>query len=303
MSDAHTDERMVRNYLLGCLPDDETKRLDELIVTDDEVAETLRSVENDLVDSYVRGMLSEDELARFRSHYLVPPGHIERVQMARALLDYFTETAGSDAGVKAGSWNMSRVGRQWLAFAAVLVILASTYLLFENIRLRKQVEQDRTEFESLSLRERELQTQLDRQRASVSETEKELARVREQLARLQDTASQLPRQIAFHLSPPTRATTAGPSLAVPAGAEVVILNLELEAPRYPSYRAKLKFAEDPGNLWISDALERKGDFLEVRLPASKLNRRQNYLLEISGIAAGGEEVLTGYPFSVVTTKP
>ena len=55
------DERLVR-YLVGALDDDEIERYDELSIADGEFAVRLQSVEDDLVDSYVRGELSGDTL-------------------------------------------------------------------------------------------------------------------------------------------------------------------------------------------------------------------------------------------------
>ena len=51
------DDELVR-YLLGQLSDEDTERLDEASIVDDEVAARLRIVETDLIDSYVRGKLT-----------------------------------------------------------------------------------------------------------------------------------------------------------------------------------------------------------------------------------------------------
>jgi hypothetical protein len=51
------DDRSVIQYLLGATSGEETDRLDELSITDDEFASRLRSAENDLVDAYAKGNL------------------------------------------------------------------------------------------------------------------------------------------------------------------------------------------------------------------------------------------------------
>ena len=68
---AAENERLVR-YLVGLLPADEAERLDEQSIVDDDVACRLLSVENDLVDAYVREQLDpalqEDLGVLFRPH-------------------------------------------------------------------------------------------------------------------------------------------------------------------------------------------------------------------------------------------
>src|SRR5215475_4220397 len=78
------NEELIVQYLLGSLPEEETERFDELCFVDDEFAERLSAVENDLVDTYVRGELSSRNLKRFDSHYLASPRRREKIRIARA---------------------------------------------------------------------------------------------------------------------------------------------------------------------------------------------------------------------------
>src|SRR5215475_4287740 len=48
------NEELIVQYLLGSLPEEETERFDELCFVDDEFAEKLSAVENDLVDKYMQ---------------------------------------------------------------------------------------------------------------------------------------------------------------------------------------------------------------------------------------------------------
>jgi anti-sigma factor RsiW len=84
MSKQPHDDQTLTRYLLGSLPEPEAERLDELSVTDDEVAEALRSVENDLIDAYAQGELDEPARAQFKAHYLTSPARRERVAFAQA---------------------------------------------------------------------------------------------------------------------------------------------------------------------------------------------------------------------------
>ena len=70
-SDKHTypDELLTR-YLLGDLPADQTERVDELSITDEEFACRLNRIENELVDAYVADQLQGDTLKQFVTRYL-----------------------------------------------------------------------------------------------------------------------------------------------------------------------------------------------------------------------------------------
>jgi hypothetical protein len=82
---AWPDDELVVRYLLGALPDDDTECLDELSITDDEFVLRLRTVEQDLIDAYVKGELSAGVRALFRSRYLVWPAQRKKVRFAEAL--------------------------------------------------------------------------------------------------------------------------------------------------------------------------------------------------------------------------
>src|SRR5215475_11685384 len=78
----HSDQHLVP-YLLGLLPENEAERLDELSVTNDDIAGRLQVAEDDLIDAYVDGELSGEMLARFESICVSLPKWRERVSFAR----------------------------------------------------------------------------------------------------------------------------------------------------------------------------------------------------------------------------
>src|SRR5262245_61522936 len=80
------DERMTR-YLLGDLPETEQIALEQEYFADPEKFEEVWAVENDLIDSYVRGQLSRAEQELFERNYLQTPKHRERVATARKLIE------------------------------------------------------------------------------------------------------------------------------------------------------------------------------------------------------------------------
>ena len=79
------DDHLIR-YLLGCLPEDETERLEEQSLIEDELAERLRLVEDDLLDAYASGALSEERRARFETYYLASRRRRKKAVFAKSFL-------------------------------------------------------------------------------------------------------------------------------------------------------------------------------------------------------------------------
>lgn len=333
MNEQNYDDEILTQYLLGSLTEEKTERLDELSLTDDQMAARLQMIENDLVDAYVRGELSGKTLSQFESSYLASPKRRERVSFAETLLvlekKRATEIARDTqqttvaAGPRSSGDSSKRSSRlrifvvprlalQWgFAAAALVLLLAGGYLMFENMRLRDQMRQAQAERGALEQRERELQQQLAEQRSSDSEAKKELARVRDRLEELEQIApDQRPgnanqralRIIAFNLAPQTRGIGQIPTLVVPAGTDYLALTLDLETDTLQAFRAALKNTATGQIVWRSGNLKARGKSktVRVRLPASSL-KAQNYTVDLSRISASGvAEIVSSYPFRVVT---
>src|ERR1043166_7114844 len=155
------DDQLLTRYLLGALPVEETERLDKLSIADEEIAARLSAVEYDLVDAYVRGEIKGESLAHFESFYLSSAKRREKVQFARALLEGKSETAAAPVIARTRALSpagepdkkspprrrslLSRPSLQWVfAAAAVILILASGYLLLDNARLKREMSESRT---------------------------------------------------------------------------------------------------------------------------------------------------------------
>ena len=108
MSENRNHSQVAVQYLLGTLSESETERLDELSFTDDEFAESLRAAENDLVDAYVRGELSEAERQRFGSHYLGTARKRERVKFAQGLHEWAAREESAEVKPRASELQTQR---------------------------------------------------------------------------------------------------------------------------------------------------------------------------------------------------
>lgn len=338
MSEQWPDEQKIISYLLGVLSEIEAERLDELSLSDDAFAARFGVVENDLVDAYVRGELSGDTLERFNRHYLASPLRREKVNFAQTFAPFAdaaaTNSTESDSRATLATPESKkklatsspwltvfkpRFAVQWgLAALALLLLLASGYFLFENVRLKNQMTQTQAERASLQQREQELQRQLDEQHTASDETAKELADVRARLAQLEalQTNPQNPQSpqngntepsghdakvVAFTLAPPLRGAGPIAQITLPAGTDQVDLQLQLDANDFPAYQAVLKNPATAQVILRSPKLKASGKqpAVRVNIPAHLLNR-QNYVVELSGIPASGDaEIIGSYPFNVI----
>jgi hypothetical protein len=333
-------------YLLGALPDAEAEIFDELSFTDDDFAEELSAAEKDLVDAYVNGELTGEKLQKFESFYLASPLRREKVEFAKAFQGFAEKNiTGIEAHPKrtlAGFFSNIFVVRrpllQWgFGLAALLFMILGGWLFRENARLNSQMSESQAKQDELlkreaelARREKQLLDEIDRQRATNSETEKELAEIREererreqelkirqsqeqqqrlddQRAAAQKTPTSSPSRpisiASFILTPALRGNGQLQSVAIPPKTTRVAMQLELEPNDYTAYRVVLKNQAGDQILWQSGKLKAKtkaaNKFLLVGFPASLL-KSQTYSLEVSGLTTGGAaEIISGYSFKVV----
>ena len=310
------DDGQLRQYLLGALPETDAERLHELSITDEEFAGRLDAVENDLVDAYVRGELSEENLKEFKAFYLSSPRRRQKVEFAEGLLALERRAATAPASVtepavrvspsKQASQDRSsrsilavpRFRFQWGPVAASLAFLvAGGYLFFQNLELRKQLSEAQSHHVQ-DPRIRELERQLDQERAAGDQARKELEQARESQANLDQL-----KTVSILLPPPLRGPGAIPTISLQPGTDLVVLVLPLESDDFPAYRAQVKDPVANHVLWSSAVLtashggERKSVSISFR---AGLLKRQNYFVNLTGVPGhGAPEVIAGYPFRVV----
>jgi hypothetical protein len=312
------DDQTLRAYLFGLLPQDQTERLDEWSVVDDEFAARLDTVESDLVDAYVRGELSGDTLAKFQTVYLSSSRRRQKVAFAESLYSLArAQPAVSQvmpAQASRASWLSLFTFPRFALAGGLAMLLAISALWIDNLHLRDSVRQATTDRAALQQRERDLQAQLGDEHASNARTASELEQVQKSLAQLENStpAKQLASQlsslpvnvVAFVLGPQIRGGTQVPILSLPQGTTRVAFRLDLETNDFPHYRAALKSLQDDKVLWHSGQLtavtKGQSSALSASVPA-KLLQPQMYQLDLTGTPASGEgELVSSYVFRVVT---
>jgi hypothetical protein len=273
------DEQLVIRYLLGSVPEAEAERLDELSVADEEFANRLAAVENDLVDAYVRGELAGETRDRFQSYYLCSSRRCEKVNFAEALLVVPVPNSAPE-GVPARTSRKRDFSRAFAA-AACLASLAACLFLYQNSQLRNELVRSRQKTAVLEQSEREARTRIERQ----------------------PQAAKIARGLAIVLTPQLRGAGPATAVAIHPGSLEADFQLELEPGDFTDYRARLRAPAAGQVIWQSGALTAatRGEsrFVPLSLPAGVL-KPGNYTLELSGTQANGSpEFLSSYAFTVV----
>lgn len=92
MSQNLSEETLIRDYILQGLPEDEEDDLEKRLLADPELLETSRIIEGELLDDYVRGLLSHNERLRLEQGLLKNPKQYRRVQLIRTLEQFPLES-------------------------------------------------------------------------------------------------------------------------------------------------------------------------------------------------------------------
>lgn len=87
-----TDEnKLINRYLLGELSEDELAQVEERYFADEDFFARLVDAENSLVDSYVRGNFSVVERGKFERQFLTTPQRRQKIKFAQSLNRAITE--------------------------------------------------------------------------------------------------------------------------------------------------------------------------------------------------------------------
>jgi hypothetical protein len=86
----HPDDRLLRRYLLGeRIAESEQDRVEKSYFESDQYFDRLLEVEDDLIDTYIRGGLSAAECVQFERHFLAAKRRRDRYEAMRAIAASF----------------------------------------------------------------------------------------------------------------------------------------------------------------------------------------------------------------------
>lgn len=295
------DDAQLLHYLLGALPSEEAERLDELSITNDDFSWRLRAAENELVDSYIRSELSGETLKRFQTNYLSSAKRREKVAFAEGLFRFQASAAKTATQpVDVGSFFSRLFTHRRMVFqfagAAFVMLLIAGYLLFDNMRLRQEIQSATAAQKLLEQMNRETKSQ-PKQPAAEADAQKTYSLVPGENRDLNKLNT-----LALLLPPPSRGISSIKTLTVPSQTDLVVLLLTLESTNYPRYVVTLKDPATSTAVWRSSDLEATAEGSRPGVAVSfraNLLKSQNYIAELSGVSQNGEVQAVGdYAFRV-----
>ena len=131
MKDEPVTREAAKLFLLGTVDDSQRRRIESLFMTDPKTEETILAVEEELLESYLEGTLSESDAAHFLERYGHEPRQQRRLRITTSLREYaLSEAQRSRAGNSftqqlRGFASFARLReRGFIPIAASLIVLA-----------------------------------------------------------------------------------------------------------------------------------------------------------------------------------
>lgn len=274
----------MRKFLLHDLNDEAQNEIEEHIHADPAFREQLEMAQNDLVDDFANGFLSEEERAKFETDFLTTPERVSKVRFARAMAHYVIAhppSTGAEGREPLGSlWSFLRAHRFKLAFAVLLIVAVLVALSPVMFTWRHAI------------------SPLDSRRSAL---EQELAVLNT------SGAKQTSSGVFSRTLKPTVVRDVGDSrrLELPADGSVVSLRLELLTAERRSFRATLETNEGDEIATVQSlpAQESGGSrFVTLKLP-SKLLPPGDYQVRLLGVGDERPPAEVGlYPFQIVSSR-
>lgn len=174
MENRQPEELTLRQYLLGRLDPaaETTERLEERILMDNDLAELLGVLEDEIIEDYLEGVLDREEREAVEKHFLRPRERQKKLKLARVinrtLESSVRERSAIDPAAAAlqqmskafsfGWWSPKK--RIWVELAAcLLLVLAGTYAF----KARREIEAIRSETGRQLAAQRDRSKELERQ--------------------------------------------------------------------------------------------------------------------------------------------
>ena len=321
------EERLLQRYLLGDLSLEEQDEIEELYFDNDDYLYKLLILENELIDNYLTGNLSNSEKQKFGRNYLTTSEKEDRVRLVRHLYEEankpatVTEVSTAPRSPVEQTWWSTLLSalipqnpraRYAVAFTVILLMIGGIFFITKTTQLRNQLARVQQEKESLQESRSQIEEQLANQQQRNDELAKALERAREQ-QRLLDEELSGPRKAtaptvpSFELGgtnePPRSAFGPGSTrakqqlLLIPTDAKLVRLSFKIDPTGYQSFRLVL-VTQAGSEVWSrAEQLESTRLRITLHLPTKFLNRGE-YIFKLQLVKNEGQEAVKEYPVKI-----
>ena len=310
MKEGPVTEDLLRQYLLGQLPEEKAERIEMRLMADAAFRDALTDAEQDLADDYASGTLGASAMEGFESVFLAHPERRRLLAFSQALRRYIeVESAGitgtaQPRGARPGLFDFLRAQSPGfrLASASALLIIAVMIgtLAYQVYMLRQSLAGALSRISVYSTERDKLADDLQRERARSEKLDRELTESKAGRGSA-DAAVQKLRAgvVAITLFPGMIRDTSGTQrierIVFPLGTDLAELTLVLEDAAYQIYDAELQTAEGKP-VWNATGLQVRrvsGQSAVVVQVTRDVLQPQDYLLRLSGIKADGSKESAG----------
>lgn len=325
-------EKLIAQYLLGELPEEQQVEIEDRAFSDQELMASITAVENDMIDEYVREQMPATDRRRFEARFLNSESRRRRIEFAKGLAHFLAEARVTERDTRTvsgrrASWGdalaaffhkLSPAGRFALAAATLLVILGGAWLITQTLTLRSQLNRLQAQQAAQQNDRETLERQVEAERrrseelaAQLNQEKQQRAQTDESLRRLSETVNQpstAPRSIIASLTllpGISRGATTQPKLILSPNASVARLQIGIEPEDdYKSFGVELRTGGGRP-VWMRDSLtarsSRGGRSIRLTLPASALLPGE-YELRLKGVPETGPPEDVGFYYFQVMKR-
>src|SRR5262245_17530462 len=327
MENRFNSERMIR-YLLGELSTDEQVEMETEYFYDPEKFNLLQTLENDLIEGYVNGKLSNGVRERFEAHYLSIPSRREQVQFFQSLAKAIPMVieqplqarVADQSGIvksKANRWQSISAFFSGLKLSHRLSYAAAVAIIIAGVAWQVTVMKRQAEQIAKSERERAEQQKRDQQS---SQQLAEQRSAKDQSTPGSNNSEKKPEASSSPDSIPT-STVASVTWTINRSRSVILtenvprklrikpdtgtvrLTFNLPVFGYNGYGVSLQTLTGQ-EMWkhngVKSNLRKSGEVLVFTVPAKQF-RNETYLVVVSGNNLSGKRVDIGQFYLDVTT--
>jgi hypothetical protein len=305
MSEPRSTDRLTL-YLLGRLPEAEAEALEREYFKRPAALEDLLAAQDDLIDDYLQGGLSEMEARRLEDGVLATRDGRARLELARALTERAAAgTEPAPATVPAEVPPRRAASPRWtaaLAAGLAVALAGAGFWVHWSLQAARELAAARAAREQAESRSRALSAEADAARQQEAAERRRATRLEEELAqeRLRAPAG---RVLSIVLAAGLERGPQGPrAFSVPPAAREVRLRLLLERDPHPSYGVSVETPEGR-RLAVRNAVVSQstgsGRAVDVVLPAGLLRPGTYVALLHRGTGAQETSLIDAYPFEVL----
>ncbi|MEN3330927.1 MAG: hypothetical protein V7641_292 [Blastocatellia bacterium] len=300
------DSQRLINYLLGGLQGEERRQIEERYFDDDAFFQEMLILEEELIDSYVNGELSGEQVERFEKHYLTTPERRSQVEFAKSLAASLSSVkinralkephsqVSSDPSTLITASSRQRHPLTWGFIAGLVVVVGGALLLLiGNLRLYTHANRLEQERAALSHQREETDRLNDQMNHSLKRLEQETNRI-ESISVTSANASITIRPLFPML---TRSEQAGTVLHISPQTTLLILQAPVESLAIKSYQVVV--TKDGAEVLRLNQLKSRstkgGNIVEIPLTASMFDGRSYSLMVKSEDGQEGTDI---YSFEI-----